>query len=157
MIDYREWIRKHFEHLVVTRHSPVSALSGGAPGTPNVVGNTTKYMPIQLLPSTMLPAGALTGQQQQIHLIPHLYHHQQQQQHHSVAMSSMRHRRVSTSSGDDSEDSKECDADSTSPSTGSNTHVIVSGGSGGGGVVLGGPAGNMATSANIHTAARMDT
>lgn len=154
MIDYREWIRKHFEHLVVTRHSPVSTLSG-APGTPNVVGNTTKYMPIQLLPSTMLPAGALTGQQQQIHLIPHLYHHQQQQ-HHSVAMSSMRHRRVSTSSGDDSEDSKECDADSTSPSTGSNTHVIVSGGSGGG-VVLGGPAGNMATSANIHTAARMDT
>ncbi|XP_061387572.1 non-canonical poly(A) RNA polymerase protein Trf4-1-like [Musca vetustissima] len=119
VIDYREWIREHFEHLVLARHSPVSALGAPPPGTPGpVVGNTPKYMQIQILPSTMLPAGALTaGQQQQIHLIPHLYHHQQQQQqqHHSAAaMSSMRHRRASTSSGDDSEDSKECDADSTS-------------------------------------------
>lgn len=107
-------------------------------------------MQIQLLPS-MLPAGALTGQQQQIHIIPHIYHHQQQQQqqqHHVAALNSMCHRRGSTSSGDDSEDSKECDADSTSPSTGSNTHIVL----GGGGVPM-----TQTTSANIHTAARMDT
>ncbi|KAI8128202.1 hypothetical protein FF38_03866 [Lucilia cuprina] len=137
VIDYREWIREHFEHLVVTRHSPVSALGG--PGTPNVVGNTPKYMHIQILPSTMLPAGALTGQQQQIHIIPHYHHQQQQQQHHIAALNS---------SGDDSEDSKECDADSTSPTTGSTTHIVL----GGGGVPM-----TQTTSANIHTAARMDT
>ncbi|KAI9590076.1 hypothetical protein GQX74_008244 [Glossina fuscipes] len=78
VIDYREWIREHFEHLVITRHSPVASL--GTPSSGNVVGNTTKYMQIQLLPSAMLPAGAITAQQQQMHLMPHLYHQSQQQQ-----------------------------------------------------------------------------
>uniref|UniRef100_A0A1B0B004 polynucleotide adenylyltransferase n=1 Tax=Glossina palpalis gambiensis TaxID=67801 RepID=A0A1B0B004_9MUSC len=137
VIDYREWIREHFEHLVITRHSPVASL--GTPSSGNVVGNTTKYMQIQLLPSAMLPAGAITAQQQQMHLMPHLYHQSQQQQQANAVLNSMRHRRGSTSSGDDSEDSKECDADSTSPTATSGTTV------------------NMATTANIHSVTRMDT
>lgn len=96
-------------------------------------------MQIQLLPSAMLPAGAITAQQQQMHLMPHLYHQSQQQQQANAVLNSMRHRRGSTSSGDDSEDSKECDADSTSPTATSGTTV------------------NMATTANIHSVTRMDT
>lgn len=98
VIDYREWIRENFEHLVITRLSP-TAITTVAPGT--------KYVPLQI----MQPAVVTTGQQLQMYQQQQQMYHQQHQAHQSA----LRHRRGSTSSNDDSEDSKECDADSTSP------------------------------------------
>ncbi|XP_067639501.1 non-canonical poly(A) RNA polymerase protein Trf4-1-like isoform X2 [Eurosta solidaginis] len=97
VIDYREWIREHFEHLIV-------------PSTPS---NTSA---VKFIPS-MLPPGVITPPlQQHQHMHPALQQQQHQQLYHQqhVIMATQRLRRGSVSSGEDSEDSKECDVDSTS-------------------------------------------
>ncbi|XP_036224501.2 non-canonical poly(A) RNA polymerase protein Trf4-1 [Bactrocera oleae] len=91
VIDYREWIREHFEHLVI-------------PHTPNS-GSAVKFIP------SMLPPGVLTPPLQHQHMHPLA---QQQLYHQQQAVMAHRLRRSSVSSGEDSEDSKECDVDSTS-------------------------------------------
>ncbi|XP_039959379.1 non-canonical poly(A) RNA polymerase protein Trf4-1 [Bactrocera tryoni] len=91
VIDYREWIREHFEHLVI-------------PHTPNS-GSAVKFIP------SMLPPGVLTPPLQHQHMHPLA---QQQLYHQQQAVMAQRLRRSSVSSGEDSEDSKECDVDSTS-------------------------------------------
>ncbi|XP_036318555.1 non-canonical poly(A) RNA polymerase protein Trf4-1 isoform X2 [Rhagoletis pomonella] len=99
VIDYREWIREHFEHLVV-------------PHTPN--GSTVKFIP------SMLPPGVITPPLQHQHMHPL---QQQQLYHQQQVVMAQRLRRSSVSSGEDSEDSKECDVDSTSSPPISQQHL----------------------------------
>uniref|UniRef100_W8CAZ5 polynucleotide adenylyltransferase n=1 Tax=Ceratitis capitata TaxID=7213 RepID=W8CAZ5_CERCA len=102
VIDYREWIREHFEHLVV-------------PLTPNS-GSAVKFIP------SMLPPGVVTPPLQHQHLHPLA---QQQLYHQQQTVMAQRLRRSSVSSGEDSEDSKECDVDSTSSPPVSNPLIIA--------------------------------
>ncbi|XP_055911950.1 non-canonical poly(A) RNA polymerase protein Trf4-1-like [Eupeodes corollae] len=103
VIDYREWIRENYEHLLVTRMSP-----GGG------VANTG----LMLTGGGSVPMGQTQKQYQQL-----------QQHHHMISggggggggggnnSNNDYRRRGSTSSGDDSEDSKEGDIETNMMST----------------------------------------
>ncbi|XP_030378525.1 non-canonical poly(A) RNA polymerase protein Trf4-1 isoform X2 [Scaptodrosophila lebanonensis] len=125
VIDYREWIRENFGHLVVVdRISPLPAYTNSAAGAKYLIMGALTPATCQPLyhPHAVLQPQALAAQP---------YHttttttmavttttpQQQTQQQQQLGNNNLRHRRGSTSSGDDSEDSKDCDVGDTPTST----------------------------------------
>ncbi|XP_023034814.1 non-canonical poly(A) RNA polymerase protein Trf4-1 isoform X3 [Drosophila willistoni] len=126
VIDYREWIRENFEHLVIVdRISPLPTYTNGAAKyviMPSGAVVQQIYHPAAVMPTHALAqtystttaaavaaaTAASSGGQPQTPTA---------QQHLVNNLNALRHRRGSTSSGDDSEDSKDCDVVETTTTT----------------------------------------